>query len=184
LAFPSGFGVLTQRYVLALAIVGPLGRFLSQALIGVYVPGTVVFGTEIPGEWIRAPLAAAVNFICGVGVGVGAFALLASLLFRLAPAFGGRRDLEGSYRAAALILTPIYVAGSASVLASVPYLSALSYLIAIFAIAHAVALGLWSLPLHLGTPEEKAVGHVLAALGPTVTAALTVFGVLQWLLMP
>jgi hypothetical protein len=179
LEFPSGS---RSAYILTLALIGPLGRFLSQGIIGIYAPATVVFGTEIPGEWIRAPRGAVLDFLCGLGVGLGAFAFFAWMLVRLAPKFNARIEREDSLRAAALILTPIYLANGTSLLASVPFLSALPDVITALAIAHAVALGLWSLPL-LSTPREKVFGHLLSALGPTVTAALSLFGVLQWLLM-
>ena len=59
-----------------------------------------------------------------------------------------------------------------------PHLDALSYVGATLALAYSVLIGMWAVPLLLSVPEPKAVGHMLAAMGITVVAAVAA----QWLL--
>ena len=165
-------------YVVVLVSVGALSRFVSAGIIGTYVAPQVVFGMKIGGGWFRAPIASLVGTVFSVAVGVGAWWFLAFILNALAPSFGARKDEAAAYKVAAWTATPIWVAGSLAVLGSVPYLDWLATLAALGAVVYAVLVGMWALPLLMGTPESKAPGHILAAMGITLAVTAVVSFVL------
>jgi len=170
-------------YVLVLAAIGPIVAFLSFGLIGYYQPSTVVFNTTVPGMFVRAPALALVGSALRYGVGLGGFYAFARVLGLLAPSFGGRNDRGGSLKTAAYSLTPLWLSGAFGLFNSIPYLGFLSWLGGLVGLAYAVVLGMWAAPLHLGTPEPKAVGHVLASLGITVVAVVLGYWLLLFLIV-
>jgi hypothetical protein len=158
-------------YVIVLVAVGALARFIATGLIGVYVPAQLLFDrVAYGGGYLRTPLPSLIGAILQLAMGVGGWLLLALVLDRLAPRFGARHDEDAARKAAAYIATPIWLAGALAIFHSIPYLGLVSAIGHIAAIAYAVYLGMQALPLLLGTPEDKAVGHVLAALGLTLVA--------------
>jgi hypothetical protein len=161
-------------YVLVLLAVGALARFVSAGIIGKYVPPQVVFGMKIGGGWFRAPIASLVGAVFAVGLGVAGWWFFAFILNALAPSFGARKDEAAAYKVAAWTATPIWVAGALAILGSVPYLDWLATIGQLGALVYAVLIGMWALPLLMGTPESKAPGHVLAAMGITLAAMLAV----------
>jgi hypothetical protein len=163
-------------YVLPLLAIGAVARFVAGGLIGLYTPpDAVLFGMTIGGGFVRAPGAAAFAALATLVMGVGAWLLLAWLLAVLAPRFDGRRDLPGARKTAAIIATPVALAGITALFASVPYLAFVEPLAHVAALGYGVLLGVWALPLLVGTPESKAPGHVLAAVGLTVVALAAVW---------
>lgn len=165
-------------YVIALLCVGAIARFVSEGLLGVYVAPQVVFGMKIGGGWFRAPVRAVFGAVIYVGVGVAAWWFFAFILNLLAPSFGARKDEAAAYKVAAWTATPIWLAGALAVLESVPYLGIVSALGHIAALVYAVLIGMWALPLLMGTPEGKAPGHILAGMGITLVALVGVWFVL------
>ena len=174
IAEPGDFKSLLP-YVIVLLSVGALARFVSAGLIGQYVAPQVVFGMKIGGGWYRAPIAALVGAIFSVAIGIGAWWFLAFILNALAPSFGARKDDASAYKVAAWTATPIWVAGALAILGSVPYLGWIATLATIGALVYAVLIGMWALPLLMGTPESKAPGHILAAMGITLAATVAVW---------
>jgi hypothetical protein len=163
-------------YVLVLAAIGPVASFLSAGLLGVYHPPTTIFNTTLPGGYTRAPGLALVQSVTLFAIGVAAWWLLALLLCRLAPRFGGQADPAGANKAAACMLTPVWVGTGLFLLASVPYLGALGSTVGVFGgLLYGVLIGTWAVPPHLGVPEARAPGHVLVALGATVVFALAAY---------
>lgn len=165
-------------YVLVLAAVGPVTGFLVHGLIGAYQPAMTIFNTTVPATWVRAPGPALASAALRYALAIGGFLLLATLLERLAPSFGGRRDRGGALKSAAVLCTPVWLAGAFTLLEALP---GLHYLVSVGVLAglvYAVLLGMWAVPQQLGVPESRAVGHVLAAI------ALTSVGVAlgYWLL--
>jgi|KBSMisStaDraftv2_1062788.scaffolds.fasta_scaffold654468_1 hypothetical protein len=168
-------------YVVVLLSVGALARFISSGIIGKYVAPQVVFGMKIGGGWFRAPIASLVGAVLSVAFGVGVWWFFGFILNVLAPSFGARKDEAAANKMAAWIGTPIWVAGILAILGSVPYLDWLATLAGLGALVYGVLIGVWGLPLLMGTPESKAPGHVLAAMGITLAVAavvgFVVFGV-------
>jgi hypothetical protein len=171
--------------VVVLAALGPVAGFLSQGVVGTYVPPQTIFNTTVPAMYVRAPGIAALIAVLRYALGIGAWWLLAQVLDKLAPMpmFGGKSDLGGAYKTSAAMLTPIWLAGVLGILSSVPYLDALTFLGGIAGLVYAVLIGIYAVPLHLSVPEPKAIGHVLAALGVTVVATALSYVLLTTLLL-
>jgi hypothetical protein len=170
-------------YVLVLAAIGPVAGFLSAGIIGTYIPATTIFNTTIPASFIRAPGTALVGSVLRYGLGVAAWVFFAWILNVLSPSFGGRSDKGGALKAAAAAVTPMWVAGALGLLGSVPFLGSLAMLGGLAALVYGVLIGMWAVPLHLGVPEPKAVGHVLAAMGITAVAVAITYWVLFAILL-
>jgi hypothetical protein len=182
IAEPGDFKSLLP-YVLVLQSVGALARFVSTGILGRYVAPQVVFGMRIGGGWFRTPIASLVGAILGIALGVGVWWFFAFILNQLAPSFGARKDEASAYKVAAWTATPIWIAGTLLIFGSVPYLDWLAPIGQLGAIVYAVLIGMWALPLLMGTPETKAPGHVLAAMGITLAATLVVGFVLFGLVL-
>ena len=165
-------------YVVVLLSVGALARFISSGIIGKYVAPQVVFGMKIGGGWFRAPIASLVGAVLSVAFGVGVWWFFGFILNVLAPSFGARKDEAAALKLAAWTATPIWVAGALAILGSVPYLGVIATLAMIGALVYAVLIGMWGLPLLMGTPESKAPGHILAAMGITLAVTVVVWFVL------
>jgi Yip1 domain len=181
IAEPGDFKSLLP-YVLVLVSIGAIARFLSDGLIGRYIAPNVVFGMKIGGGFFRQPVEALFGAIVSVGVGIGAWWFFAFILNALAPSFGARKDPAGAFKVAAWVGTPVWVAGALAILNSVPYLGILATLGSLAALVYAALIGIWALPLLIGTPESKAPGHILAAMGITIAATAGVAFVLLGLL--
>jgi hypothetical protein len=158
-------------YVLVLLSVGALARFISAGIIGRYVAPQVVFGMKIGGGWFRAPIASLFGAVLSVAFGVGVWWFFGFILNALGPSFGARKDEAAANKVAAWVATPIWLAGGLAILGSVPYLDILATIGSVAALVYGILIGVWALPLLMGTPEGKAPGHVLAAAGITVVAA-------------
>lgn len=159
-----------KPYVLVLAALGPIAGFLSTGVIGMYIPAQSIFNTTIPSMYVRAPVAALLVGALRYGMGIAAWWFLALVLDKLSVSFGGKHDRAGAFKASAATLTPIYLGGALSLFNSVPHLDFLIYVGGVAALAYAVLIGIYAVPLQLSIPEPKAVGHVLASLGITVVA--------------
>jgi hypothetical protein len=172
-------GAVFFPYVALLAAVGPIMLFVSDGLIGTYHPATRIFNVTIPGSWTREPAAALVKMALGYALGVGAWAMLAFAMAWLAPRFGGRGDRPDAIKASAYTMTPVWLSGALLGFGSVPYLDFLAGVGLIAGLAYGVLIGIIAVPLHLGTPEVKAPGHILASLGLTVAAVMCAYYVLS-----
>ena len=171
------------RFILPLAAIGPIVGFVSAGVIGHYQPATSIFNTIIPATYVRSPATAIVGGICRFAVSVGGWWFFAWILDRLAPQFGARRDADGARKAAAYAMTPLLLAGALGILNSVPHLDWLIYVGYVGALGYGVLIGSWAVPLHCGTPEAKAPGHVLAAMGISVAAVTLAYWILSALLI-
>jgi hypothetical protein len=171
------------RYVIPLAAIGPLVGFLSAGLIGHYQPATNIFNTVIPSAYVRAPGTALVGSILRFAVSIGGWLLFAYVLDWLAPQFGARKDADGARKTAACAVTPIFLAGALGLFNSVPHLDWLIYVGDLAALGYGALIGAWALPLHLSTPEPKAAGHIVAAMGISVAAVTLAYWILAALLV-
>ncbi len=171
---PGGWRAVLVPYVLVLAAIGPVARSISLGVIGHHQQ----LSSLAAPMWVRAPGMALMFLPIGYGLAIGGWFLYGFLLAKLAPSFGGSDDSGAAFKSAALSATPVWVAGVLNLCDSLPLVSMLAPLGSLVALVYAVMLGSWAVPLHLRTPEPRAVGHVLAALGITIVA--TVIG--YWLL--
>lgn len=170
-------------YVIVLLSIGAVARFLSAGVIGAYVPPQVVFGMKIGGGFFRSPLGSFVGGLLSIGLGVAGWWLFAFVLNLLAPSFGARSDEAAARKVAAYSATPFWIAGALALFNSIPYLGIVSAIGLLAGLVYSVLVGMWALPLLMGTPESKAPGHILAAMGITfVAVAVTWFVVFSLLL--
>jgi hypothetical protein len=170
-------------YVIVLVSIGAIAQFISRGLIGVYIPPSVVLGMKYGGGWLRLPLASLISSGLFIVIGCAAWWLFAFLLVKLAPGFGARSDQDAARKAAAYIATPLWLAGALTLLGSIPYLGIVSAIGHLAAFAYAIVIGMQALPLLLGTPEDKAVGHTLAALSITAVTVVVAVALMFVLLM-
>jgi hypothetical protein len=153
------------RTILPLAAIGALARLLAEGLLGVYAaPRAQLFGMTIGGGYLRNPGRASLDALLWCALTVGAWYLLARVLGRLAPRHRGRDDADAARKLAAIVLTPLWLAGVAALFDSIPYLAFVEPLAAVAGLAYGVLLGIWALPFLLGTPEAEAPMHMLTAL--------------------
>jgi hypothetical protein len=158
------------RYVLPLVAIGGVARFVSEGLIGVYsAPAAELFGMSIGGGMKREPIPALVDALAWCALGLGAWYALARVLAWLAPRMHGRHDADAARKLSAIALTPLWLAGGAALLSSVPYLSLIEPLADVAGLAYGMLLGIWALPFLLATPEADAPAHMLAAAGLALT---------------
>lgn len=183
IAEPGDVRSVLVPYVVVLVAIGAVAQLVSRGLIGVWIPPQLLLGMKYGGGFLRMPLAALFGSLLAMVIGCGAWWLFAFLLLKLAPSFGARSDEDAARKAAAYVATPIWLAGVLALFQSVPYLGIVSVVGHIAALAYAVFIGMQALPLLLGTPEPKAVGHTLAALSITAVAVVIAMMVMFMLLM-
>lgn len=170
-------------YLLALLGLGAAASFLSAGVFGTYMPPQQVLGMAIGGGFFRAPLRALVGSVLQIGLGLGLWWLLASLLEWLAPSFAGRADRAAARKMATWVATPVWLAEVLVLFDSVPHLGVVYRLAQLAGGCYAVLLGRWGLPLLMGNPERRALPHILSALGITLIAAVILTFVLFNLLL-
>ena len=169
---PGDMKSILMPYVVVLAAITPIMDFISHGLIGVYVPAQRIFGMTVGGGFIRTPVFSLVSSIIGFAVVIGVWWFYGFILAALAGAFGGRKGMGGGLKAAALAMTPVFVAGALDLLGSVPYLGWLPMLAKLGALVYSAILVIWAVPVLLGTPQDKAIGHGLAAFGIVLVSAI------------
>jgi Yip1 domain len=162
---PSDLKSILIPYVIILAAIKPAMDFLSHGLIGVYIPAQHIFGMTVGGGFIRTPVYSLVSSIVMYGLLLGTWWFFGFILSALSTAFGGRKDMAGGLKAAAYATTPLWVSGVFSLLGSVPYLGWLGALAMLGGLVYTAILTIWAVPFFLGTPDDKKIGHGLAAFG-------------------
>lgn len=162
-------------YVALLAALGPIALFLSNGLVGAWHAPVEIFNARIPGGWTRAPLLALLVALIVYAISVAAWVALAEAFRFSAAWFGGLRDRPSAWKAAAYVLTPVWLASATFLFDSVPYLNWLPGVALVAGVAWAAFVGVIALPLHLGTPDAKAAGHTLATLAPVCALAWAIY---------
>ena len=157
-------------YVLVMVSIGAVARFISAGLIGTYVSPQVVFGMKIGGGFFRSPISSLFGAIVSVCMGVAAWWFFAFIINALAASFGARKDEAAAYKVAAYSATPLWLAGALAIFNSIPFLGILHSLGLLAGLVYSVLIGMWALPLLMGTPESKAAGHILASMGIVIVA--------------
>ncbi|WP_081944801.1 Yip1 family protein [Sphingopyxis sp. MWB1] len=142
-------------YVLVLAAIGPLARFLGGQL----------FGYQILDITYRPPMAsAAVSALLFYALTLVAMFLLARLIDALAPSFGAQKNPIQALKLAAYSGTAAWVAGAFGLIPSIGMFSMLGL--------YSLYLLYVGLPLLMKVPQDKA-GVYVAAVG--VAAAILLF---------
>jgi Yip1 domain len=178
LAEPAELKAILVPYVAVLAAIGPITSFISSGLIGTYHAGTTIFGMNIPGGFVRTPVRSLFMSLLSYGVSIAAWWFYGFLLAALAPSFGGRKDIGGALKVAAYSMTPMWVVGALGLFNTFPLLALLLFwLPAIGAIVYTVMIAIWAVPLLMGTPEDKAVGHALSAGAIAAVSVVVVYGI-------
>lgn len=102
-------------------------------------------------------------------------------------ALASHKDIDGANKTAAYALTPVWLAGSLALLEVLPGTSLLYRMGMLSALVYSIFIGIWAVPMLLGTPKNKAVGHVLSAVGIGIAALAIVIYSVFWvvdLLLP
>ena len=143
---PTTTGDLYRRYIIPLAAIGPIARFVGFALIGIHIPFSgVTYRTPIA----RALVGAVVSYVLAL---IGVY-VLAMIIDMLAPTFGGTSNRIQALKVAGYSSTAAWLA---AVFAIVPGLSILGI------------LGLYSLyllyvglPILMKSPSDKAGAYTV-----------------------
>ncbi len=99
--------------------------YMSWILVGAAIPpvchfvGTILFGIKVPliNVTIRPGLFdSLITLIISYGIGLLSVYVLALILSKLAPKFGGQEDLVSSLKLVAYSMTPVWIAGVLSLL--------------------------------------------------------------------
>jgi hypothetical protein len=98
----------------------------------------------------------------------------------LAPSFGTRQDPDAAFKLATYSLTPVWLAGAASLFATLhPSLGAFAAFIQIGGAGWGFYILYSGLPIVLGAPEERALAHAAVAGAATAIAAGVAISVIQ-----
>ena len=145
---PATVGSLYSGYIIPLAAIPAVARFIGMSLIGFSVLG---FRVRMPvGSGLTS---AVVAYVLGL---VGVF-VLALIIDALAPSFGGQKSQIQALKVAGYSMTASWVAGIFLVIPSLAILAALGGLYGLF-------LLFLGLPILMKAPQEKAVGYTVVVI--------------------
>ena len=151
----TDIATLYRRYVIPLAVIGPLATAIGGAVIGTNLP--VVGAVRVP--ITNALVGAIVAFVLAL---LGTY-IVAQVIDNLAPRYSGTRNLTQAFKIAAYSSTAQWVAG---IFALIPALSPLSIL-GLYSL-YLLYLGL---PVLMKVPQEKAMTYTVTV----VVVAVIVF---------
>lgn len=146
-------------YVVPLAAIAPVARFLGTSLFGFSSPFSRHF--QLPIAW--ALTQAIVHYVFAL---VGVF-IVGLIIDALAPTFGGEKNRLQALKVAVYAWTPAWVAG---ILLIIPSLGALVLLASLYSI-YVLYLGL---PVQMKAPQEKAAGYTAVV----IVCAIVVFAII------
>jgi hypothetical protein len=139
---------LYLNYILILAAIPPLARFIKNTLIG----------TSIMGVYIRFPIGAGIaSLIAGYLIDLGVVYLMAWIVNALAPSFGGQKDMVQALKTIAYSWTAYWVASIALI---VPWIG---WLVAIAGLVYAIYLMYLGLPHTMKSPADRTGGYTAVA---------------------
>jgi len=155
-------GRIYLRYVAPLAAIGAIASVVGAAYVGVSLPFENVarlhVGAAVVGALAHFLLTFAVVFV------------VALIVDRLAPTFGGQRDPRRALQVTAYSFTPAWVAAA---LAVVPALGGIAGLVGLYGL-YLLYLGL---PVLMHAPADKSLGYtvviVICTIVLTIAVALT-----------
>lgn len=133
--------VLYLQYVVILAAIPAIGSFIANAFVGTLSGGRVAFGNALG--------AAVMGYVVSL-VMVFVVALIAD---SLAPAFGGRKNIDRALKLTAYSMTPAWVAGAFA------FIPVLGFLISLLGGLYALYLFYLGAPVLMKTVESKTIGY-------------------------
>ncbi|NIJ36901.1 hypothetical protein FHR22_001585 [Sphingopyxis panaciterrae] len=155
-------------YVVALAAIGPVARFIGGQL----------FGFTAFGVTYHPPLGSALgSAILSYGLSLAIVFILALVIDGLAPNFGGQKDQIQALKVAAYSATAGWVGGIFGLL---PALGLIGALLGLYGL-YLLYLGL---PVLMKVPQEKAVGYTVIVVVVAIVLFLIVGAVIASLTAP
>ena len=150
-------GTIWGKYVIPLAVIGPLMGAL----------GRLVFGRRMGGATLGDPVTLTGAIIWGVVafiVAVGAIFILAQIISNLAPGFGGQKNDVQALKVSAYASTPALVAGVFGI-------HGLFYVVTILISLYSLYLLYIALPILMKVPKDRAMGYTAVI----IIAAIVLF---------
>ena len=139
---------LLRRYILPLAAIGPVATFIGFSVVGQDVP--------LLGQ-LRMPVFSGIaTALASYLLGLAGIFLFAIIVDRLAPNFGGSRDLRRALRLVAYSFTPAWLAAALLVL---PVLAVPALLISLYGFY----LLYRGLPVLMGSRSDKALPYAVVS---------------------
>jgi len=132
---------LYLQYVAILAIIPAVAGFIANAFVGTLTAGRISVGSALG--------AAVMGYVLSL-VMVFVMALIAD---SLAPAFGGRKNIDRALKLVAYSMTASWVAGAFA------FIPVLGWLISLLGGVYALYLFYLGAPVLMKTPESKTIGY-------------------------
>jgi len=157
-AEPETVGHLYSDYILIMAAIPALVRFVSATLIGIRVPfiGTYRFSIA---TGLENALLTYVAALLGVYV-------VAMIVDALAPTFSGEKNRVQAFKTVAYTYTASWVA---SILGVIP---GLGWIAALLGLAYGIYLLRLALPVTMKCPDSNAVGYTVATIVVAIVVAV------------
>ena len=149
---PLNVAALLTGYVIPLALIGPIARFIGFSIFGFGGLFRLSIGSGIS--------MAIVSFILAI---VGVF-VLAWVINALAPSFGAKQDMPQAIKLAAYSMTAAWIAG-------IFYLLPALSMLALIGALYSLYLFYVGLPILMKAPEDKTPGYAIAV----IVACIVVF---------
>jgi hypothetical protein len=150
-------GALWGRYILPLALIGPLA-----GAVGRFIFGKRIAGTSLPDS---VPLSGAITwFVISLALTLLAVFVLAQVVNLLAPGFGGQKNDVQALKVAAYSSTPMWLAGIFNIHGRFLILGVIVSLYSLYLLY----LGL---PTLMKVPSDRAMGYTAVV----IIAAIVIF---------
>jgi hypothetical protein len=157
-AEPLNVSELLIGYVLPLAAIGPIARFIGLAVFGIGGVFRVPIGTALSGAIVAFALAVVSVFV------------LAWVINALAPNFGATQDMSQAIKLAAYSGTAGWVAGIFYLIPSLWILAAIGGLYSLY-------LFYLGLPILMKVPADKAVTYIVVI----VVSVIILYWITAWI---
>ncbi|MCG6122742.1 MAG: YIP1 family protein [Microvirga sp.] len=134
-------GTIYRSYAIPLALIPAIAGVIGATVIGLPAPGV---GTLRIG-FAEAAVSGLIQFVLGLAL----LYVVAMIIDKLAPNFGGRSDMTAAFKTAAYSWTPAWLAGIFALVPALGFLSLLGL--------YSVYLLYLGLPRVMGVPQDKAL---------------------------
>ncbi len=142
-------GSLYNGYIMPLAAIGPVALLVSFTIAGIFGSGILV---------------AVVQYV----LNLVAIYVLALIVSKLAPSFGGRDDLIQALKLAAYASTAVWVAAAIRIIVFIPGIWLIASLVMLAAAIYTIYLFYAGASPVLGIPDNKAAVFTLVAIVVTI----------------
>jgi hypothetical protein len=155
---PGTPGYLFSHYVVYLAAIPPIARFIGNSVIGIATQAGV---HRVP--LFSGLLGAVIEFVVSFVI----VYLIAIIVDQLAPRFGGVKDFASALKATVYSLTPYWIAGLLQLAAGLRFLA---YVVALFG----VYLAWLGLPRLMRIKPGQALPYVVISVGCAIAIVVVV----------